>query len=146
MKDYYKILNVTRSDNAITIKKTYRKLALDLHPDINKSPDAHDKFIELNEAYQVLNDYNKRRQYDRLYDYQILNYLPKKKATYERNHNAWETNVNNSAKKGRNRGKKYASENGRKFKRRVDWWGTWIIFDIIIEFIWLIIKGIISII
>jgi len=146
LKDYYKILNVNRSDNALKIKKAYRKLALDLHPDINKSPNAHEKFIELNEAYQVLNNHDKRRQYDQLYDYQILNKRPKKETTYERKYQTWEANVNNTAEKGQARGERYASENGKKFKRRVDSWGAWIVFDIIIEVIWAIIRGLISII
>lgn len=66
-KDYYKILGVDRSAREDEIKRTYRKLALKYHPDRN--PDdkqAEDKFKEINEAYQVLSDPEKRARYDQL--------------------------------------------------------------------------------
>lgn len=61
-KDYYKILGVIRGANAEDIKKAYRKLAQKYHPD--KGGDA-EKFKEINEAYQILSDKEKRSQYDR---------------------------------------------------------------------------------
>lgn len=66
-KDYYKVLGVERSASADEIKKTYRKLAMKYHPDRN--PDntaAEDKLKEINEAYQVLSDKDKRARYDQL--------------------------------------------------------------------------------
>jgi curved DNA-binding protein len=66
-KDYYKILGVSRNANADEIRKAYRKLAMQYHPDRN--PDdrqAEERFKEINEAYQVLNDPQKRAHYDRL--------------------------------------------------------------------------------
>ena len=66
-KDYYKILGVDRKASQDEIKKTYRKLAMKYHPD--KNPDdktAEDKFKEINEAYQVLGDADKRARYDQL--------------------------------------------------------------------------------
>jgi curved DNA-binding protein len=66
-KDYYKILGVERSASAEEIKKVYRQLALRYHPDRN--PDDHsaeEKFKEINEAYQVLSDKDKRVHYDQL--------------------------------------------------------------------------------
>ena len=66
-KDYYKILGVDRKASADEIKKAYRKLALQYHPDRN--PDdkiAEERFKEFNEAYQVLGDENKRARYDQL--------------------------------------------------------------------------------
>jgi len=61
-KDYYNILGVSKSASADEIKRAYRKLAHQHHPDKNKGEDA--KFKELNEAYQVLGDEQKRAQYD----------------------------------------------------------------------------------
>ena len=63
-KDYYELLDVSRSASEEDIKKAFRKLALEYHPDRNKNPDAADKFKEINEAYQVLSDSDKRSIYD----------------------------------------------------------------------------------
>ena len=63
--DYYEVLNVSRNASGDEIKKTYRKLAIKHHPDHNAgNKDAEEKFKELSEAYEVLNDPQKRRQYD----------------------------------------------------------------------------------
>src|SRR6267378_5311606 len=63
-KDYYRILGVDRSADDKTIKSAYRKLARKYHPDVNKGKDEH--FKEINEAYEVLSDPDKRRRYDTL--------------------------------------------------------------------------------
>lgn len=63
-KDYYKILGVPRNADNATIKKAYRNLAKEYHPDVNSSKDADEKFKELTEAYAVLSDDEKRKQYD----------------------------------------------------------------------------------
>ncbi len=63
-KDYYKILGVDRDADADTIKRAYRKLARKYHPDVSKEPDAEDRFKEVQEAYEVLQDPEKRKAYD----------------------------------------------------------------------------------
>jgi curved DNA-binding protein len=66
-KDYYKILGVERKASADDIRKAYRKLAMQHHPDKNPGDKkAEDKFKEINEAYQVLSDEQKRARYDQL--------------------------------------------------------------------------------
>ena len=65
-KDYYAILGVKRDAKPDEIRKAYRKLAKEFHPDINKSAGAEDKYKEINEAYEVLKDPAKREKYDRL--------------------------------------------------------------------------------
>ena len=65
-KDYYETLGVARDAAADEIKRAYRKLAQQFHPDRNKEPDAEKKFAEVGEAYEVLSDPEKREKYDRL--------------------------------------------------------------------------------
>jgi len=64
MKDYYQVLGVTRSASAQEIKRAYRRLALLYHPDKNPHPSAEQFFKEVNEAYDVLGDADKRINYD----------------------------------------------------------------------------------
>lgn len=65
-KDYYDILGVKRTSTQAEIKAAYRKLARKFHPDVNKSKEAEQKFKDLNEAYEVLSDKEKRQRYDSL--------------------------------------------------------------------------------
>ena len=63
-KDYYKTLGVSKNASAEEIKKAYRKLARQHHPDISKKPEAEKRFKEINEANEVLSDPEKRKRYD----------------------------------------------------------------------------------
>ena len=65
-KDYYAILGVSRDAKTDEIRKAYRKLAKQYHPDVNKTPGAEAKYQEINEAYEVLKDKAKRERYDTL--------------------------------------------------------------------------------
>ena len=62
--DYYDLLGVSRGVGDEDIRKAFRRKAMEFHPDRNKSPAAEEKFKEINQAYQVLSDANKRAQYD----------------------------------------------------------------------------------
>jgi molecular chaperone DnaJ len=65
-KDYYEVLGVKRDASADEIKDSYRKLAMQFHPDRNKDPGAEERFKEISEAYAVLSDPQKRQTYDQL--------------------------------------------------------------------------------
>lgn len=63
-RDYYEVLGVSKDASDKEIKSAFRKLAKQYHPDVNKAPDAAEKFKEAQEAYAVLSDESKRKQYD----------------------------------------------------------------------------------
>ncbi len=63
-KDYYKLLGVQKSSSATDIKKGYRQMSRKWHPDVNKAPGAEDRFKDIQEAYAVLGDTEKKRRYD----------------------------------------------------------------------------------
>lgn len=63
-RDYYDILGVSKTANAVELKQAYRKQALQWHPDRNKAPEAEEKFKEINQAYEVLSNPEKKAAYD----------------------------------------------------------------------------------
>ena len=65
-KDYYEVLGVPRDADQGAIRRAYRKLAREYHPDLNSDSDAEERFKELGEAYEALSDPDKRERYDRL--------------------------------------------------------------------------------
>ncbi|HYZ80367.1 MAG TPA: DnaJ domain-containing protein, partial [Solirubrobacteraceae bacterium] len=64
-RDYYEVLGVARGADDAEIKKAFRRLARELHPDVNNEPDAEERFKEAAEAYEVLSDADRRATYDR---------------------------------------------------------------------------------
>lgn len=70
MKNYYTILGINDKASIDEIKKAYRQLAIQYHPDKNKDPSATHMFKDISEAYQVLSDQNKRSEYDQTLHYQ----------------------------------------------------------------------------
>ena len=64
MEDFYQVLGVSKNATESEVKKAYRKLSLEYHPDKNSSPDAGSKFQKINEAYETLGDVEKRKMYD----------------------------------------------------------------------------------
>ncbi len=72
-KDYYKALNIKKEATKDEIKRAYRKLARKFHPDINKAGDASNSFTEISEAYEVLKDDLKRKEYDTIREFEHNN-------------------------------------------------------------------------
>ena len=64
-RDYYQVLEVTRSASGDDVRRAYRKLARQYHPDLNPSAEAEERFKEINEAYEVLSDDTRRAASDR---------------------------------------------------------------------------------
>ena len=109
-KDYYQILGIKSGDSFDAIKKAYRKLAKEYHPDRNRSPYAHDKFIEIQEAYEILIDPKKRKIYDSV----ILNTesIEYDTTDYEKEFKEW---INTSRENAVN----YAKMSYNKYVKRV---------------------------
>lgn len=134
--DYYKVLGLSSIATKEEIKKAYRKFALEFHPDKNKSPDAHEKFIEINEAYLILYDEEAREKYDREYKYHFAKedqqteskkeqsqssykreQTNEKKTEYRETFN--DSDLNDWAKKAKNQGAEYARMAFEDFSKMV---------------------------
>ena len=64
MADYYSLLKIRRDATQDEVKRAYRRLARELHPDVNPDPETQERFKEITQAYEVLSDTDKRRMYD----------------------------------------------------------------------------------
>lgn len=120
--DYYKQLGLTQNATREEIKKAYRKLALEFHPDRNKSPDAHEKFIAINEAYLLLYDIEARAKYDSEFKIHFKREQAKsqseyessyqkskeKEPTYTRENQFDDADLNDWSKKAQQQGAEYA--------------------------------------
>jgi curved DNA-binding protein CbpA len=117
-RDYYKILNLSRTATKEEIKKAYRKLALEWHPDKNKSAEAHSKFIEINEAYLLLYDNDARTKYNQEYDEYYLKSEPFK--TTETKETAFkDENLNKWSRNARQQAEKYATISFEEFAKMI---------------------------
>ncbi len=128
--DYYNILHVNRNTTIGEIKKAYRKLALQWHPDVNKNPNAHEMFITINEAYLILSDEEARTKYNIEYDLCYATTLePEPEVEYQSEFNSTETkhkqhvyqsqDLNNWTKSAKRQAEKYAFMSFSEFSKLV---------------------------
>jgi curved DNA-binding protein CbpA len=129
--DYYKQLGLTPDVTKEEIKKTYRKLALEFHPDRNKSADAHEKFIAINEAYLILYDEEARAKYDTEYKIYFNREKTKsqskyseqknkeKERSYSRESHFDDADLNDWSKKAKQQGAEYARMAFDEFSKMV---------------------------
>ena len=132
MKNYYHILRINNLAIQSDIKTAYRQLALDFHPDKNSDLNANQKFIEINEAYQVLSNHIRRKHYD-----ELLLYQEKHKSLNERKRHRWEQEVNRASNRGQNKAEKYSNDFDYFSKKVL----SQTIFIILFEFVLAIIFG-----
>ena len=128
--DYYKILNVNRNTTIVEIKKAYRKLALQWHPDVNKKPNAHEMFISINEASLILSDEEARTKYNIEYDLYFKTTIDSEyEFEYQSKDNSTETkhtshvykspDLNNWTKSAKRQAEKYAFMSFSEFSKLV---------------------------
>lgn len=124
--NYYKRLGLSKNASKEDIKKAFRQLALQYHPDRNKSPDAAQKFIEINEAYLILYDDDARQKYNREYDYHFKEEpVPHEEPSFQYEYNQNNSSVfndpdlNNWSKNAREQGNEYAKMAFEEFSKMV---------------------------
>lgn len=116
MKNYYKILGIELDADLIAIKKAYRRLALNYHPDKNKEPNAADKFIEITEAYEVLRNPIKRKEYDKVFSMDLGSNSDQ--SEFEKNHDrSYYEKQQEWSDLGRKKAREYASIPFEEFAR-----------------------------
>ena len=111
MKNYYSILGVSESASFKEIKTAYRKLAFELHPDLNPISTDNKNFSEISEAYRILKDPLRRARYNA-----VLN-----KKSDSKRYDRWERKTQKSASKARNR-KHYSPENEKSGSKSTWFW------------------------
>lgn len=126
--NYYKVLNVAYEASEQEVKKAYRLLAKKLHPDANKSPNAHEAFIELQRAYEILSNSVLRNKYNQEYkraygtntQQESKNYSDKTEKyneTYSENkpHHFYDEELNKKTKEASQKAEKYAKMTAEEF-------------------------------
>lgn len=125
--NYYKVLDINQKASIEDIKKAYRKKALKYHPDVNKHPTAHDLFIEIHEAFEILSDPIKRTIYDDLLlpkemvvDLNNPSSTKEKAQSHQDANHRTNTNYEDWVKKARDHAERNSSMTYEKFKENLN--------------------------
>jgi len=120
MKNHYKILNLNENATLKEVRKRYKSLVLKYHPDINKSPNSKEEFIEIIEAYEVLKNPVRKRRYDALLKIHHL----KEKENTDRISNKkirrFKNKIQKAKQKGNLKADKYSKESVDQLSKRND--------------------------
>ncbi|WP_417600273.1 J domain-containing protein [Owenweeksia hongkongensis] len=135
LTEYYRILEIDSKANLVDIKKAYRKRAKDLHPDVNQSPDAQEKFVLLNEAYEYLQN----KKTGKVYSHREHNYTKPK--TKYKSRQDWE---NKEKERARRRAQHHAKMRYEAFTQ-TDFYKTTVALDVLMDFVSLLSVGFIFI-
>ena len=140
MKDYYKILGIERSSDELTIRKAYRLSAVKYHPDKHLGDNSFvEKFHQINEAYQTLNDPKRKREYDELWDIEFKTTIKDSQGSSFTTSTTYKTDTEEEEKFHYNPYKPFYSSRDRfvqdtpQFPPKIDHWGNTLTDDI--EFI-----------
>lgn len=116
-KNYYEILGVTPDSDVHDVKSAYKKLARKYHPDVNKAPESSQKFKDVLEAYEVLSDEKKRKQYDMVNGFYKT---PKQKANAQGAQKEYEKTAENEASESQAKASKPSFENSKDAFQKAD--------------------------
>lgn len=136
LPNYYDILGLLSTATEKDMLKAYRQKAKLYHPDLNKSFDAHQRFIEVNEAYEVLRDRNKRRLYDNIFIRQTTMDFRANETTQ-----TVEQKIFAAAETGRKRGEQYATNYDYFSKKVLKLAFVTILTELILSFIFGTLDG-----
>lgn len=128
MIDYYKTLNINFQASKSEIKKAYRMMALQYHPDKNEDSNTHQLFIEINQAYEILINTEKRKQYDYFYAKHILKSTS---SSTKANEDKWKDSLNDTSEKAKSKAEK-AAKNYNLFSKKVALYaGIYLLIEIV---------------
>ena len=137
MKNYYKILQLSEDSNLKEVRKRYKSLVLEYHPDVNKSPNSQKEFIEIVEAYEVLKNPVRKRRYDTLLKIHLLKEKENAKRVSNKKIRRFKNKIKKAEQKGFRKGENYSKDSVDQLSKRND---SSIFLEILADILKLILK------